>query len=119
MSVIAEDVYKTLKSLFPNNIIVKEYYIRYKGAQLFFDFFIKDLGILIEVQGRQHFEYIDHFHGSIDIFRAQKHRDNLKKEYVQYDNKLCLVYFYDKQDKITKDLVLRRIYEAQNKEEGV
>lgn len=119
MSEIAKKVHSVLKEVFPTNVIVEEYYINYKGSRLFFDFFIKDLGVLIEVQGRQHFEYVDHFHGSVDKFRGQKMRDNLKKEYIQYNPKLCLVYFYDKQDNITKDLLLERIFEAQNKEEGV
>lgn len=119
MSEIAKKVYDTLREIFPTNTILQEHYIYYKGARLFFDFFIKELGILIEVQGRQHFEYVDHFHGSVESFRAQKCRDNLKREYVQYDSKLCLVYFYDEQDIVTKELILSRIYEAQNKEEGV
>lgn len=119
MSEIATKVHDTLKEIFPTNIIIKEHYINYKGTRLFFDFYIKELGVLIEVQGRQHFHYVDHFHGSAGNFRAQKKRDNLKREYVQYNPELCLVYFYDKQDNITKDLLLERIFEAQNKEEGV
>lgn len=119
MSRIADNVYSVLKEIFPYNTIIKEEYIWYKGSRLFFDFYIKDLGILVEVQGKQHFEYCDHFHGSVEAFRAQKHRDNLKKDYVQCNPEICLVYFYDGKDKINKKLVLKRIFAAQHKEEGV
>lgn len=111
MSYIADAVYQCLKEVFPNNVIIREHYLYYKGTRLFFDFFIKDLGILIEVQGEQHFKYIKHFHGSIEAFRAQKYRDNLKKEYVDV-SPYTLVYFYDKKDIITSELVLARIKEA-------
>jgi len=119
MSRMADEVHSALKRLFPYEVIVPEHYVRYKGAQLFFDFFMKDLGILFEIQGQQHYEFTKHFHDTAEKFKAQKYRDNLKKEYVQISKELCLVYFNDEEDKITDDLVLSRIYEAQNKEEGV
>lgn len=119
MSKIANEVYEELKNIFPNGTILKEHYIRYKRSKLFFDIYMKDLGILIEIQGRQHTKFVKHFHGSIDKFRAQKYRDNLKKEFIQENARLCLVYFYDEEDKITKKLILKRIYEAQHKEDGV
>jgi hypothetical protein len=116
---MADEVHAVLEQLFPNEIIVTEYYVNYKGARLFFDFYLKDLGILFEIQGRQHFQFVKHFHGSIESFRAQKYRDNLKKEFIQQHKETCLVYFHDEKDKINKKLVLKRIYEAQHKEEGV
>ena len=115
----ADDVYSVLKKLFPFEVIVPEYYISYKGNRLFFDFYLKDLGVLFEIQGRQHFQFVKHFHGTVDNFRAQKHRDNLKKEYIQLNKDLCLVYFNDEEDSITEGLVLERIYESQQKEEGI
>lgn len=118
MSLIADTVYDTLKDVFPHEYIEKEHYIFYKGARLFFDFYIKSLGILIEVQGEQHFKFSSHLHSNdVEKFRSQKKRDNLKRIYVEENNKLTLVCFYDKVDKITNDLVIERIYEAQNKED--
>lgn len=113
MSKIASDVYGTLKEIFPRETIISEYYINYKGTQLFFDFYIKGLGLLFEIQGRQHFEFVRHFHGTASGLREQRRRDNLKKEYVELHKGLTLVYFYDIKDKITKELVLQRIYKAQ------
>jgi len=111
MSVIANKVYDLIKELFPYNIIIKEYYINYKGTRLFFDFFIKDLGVYIEVQGRQHFNFVKHFHETKEKFLGQKKRDNLKIEYIQENNKLCLVRFYDGEE-LDKEKVLYRINEA-------
>ncbi len=117
MSAIANKVYGLLKELFPYNVIIKEHYLYYKGTRLFFDFFVKDLGIHIEVQGRQHFEFVKHFHGSKETFFKQRDRDNLKIEYIQENKKFCLVRFYDGEN-LNKDNVLERIVKALSLEEG-
>ncbi len=117
MSEIANKVVGVVKGLFEYNIIIFEWYVNYKGQRLFFDVFIKDLGILIETQGRQHFEFVKHFHGSMEGFLEQKKRDNLKIEYIEENEKLCLVRFnYD--DRISRALVLERIHEALDSEVG-
>jgi hypothetical protein len=83
---------------------------------LFFDFFIKDLGILIEVQGRQHSKFVKHFHFDKQGFAAQKKRDNLKIEYAEKFNLVIVQFHYD--DAIDKKLVLNRIYSEQLKSHG-
>jgi hypothetical protein len=115
MSKIADDVYIKIKQLFPYDVVLSEYYVYYKGTRLFFDFFIKNLGILIECQGEQHFKFNKHFHSSKEAFYGQKRRDNLKVEYTERKKELTLVYFYDTVDKITNELILNRIYEALDK----
>ncbi len=111
MSKIADDVCTLVNELFPHETIIFEYYTYYKNSKLFFDIYIKSLNILIEIQGNQHFKFIKHFHGSVEKFYAQKRRDNFKISYCE-ENNFTLVYFYDKVDKITEDLILERIYEA-------
>lgn len=111
MSKIADSVYEILKEEFIFTTIEKEYYINYRNTRLLFDFYVKSLGILIECQGRQHTEFVKHFHGQVENFYAQKRRDNLKVEYCE-ENNLTLVYFYDTIDVITNKLILDRIYEA-------
>jgi hypothetical protein len=83
MSRLADAVYTLLKSVFAHNIILKEHYVNFKGERLFFDYYIKDLGVLIECQGRQHDGYVAHFHGDAEGFKASKKRDNLKIEYAE------------------------------------
>jgi hypothetical protein len=87
--------------------VFPEHYVSYKGSRLFFDFYIKELDVFIEVQGRQHVQFVKHFHGTAENFRNQKMRDNLKIEYVQEKDK-CLVRIYDT-EKVTKALVLKKI----------
>jgi len=110
MSKQSDKIYELLKQIFPHNTIIKEHYIKYKGAQLFFDFYIKEVNILVEVQGQQHFSFVSHFHEDREDFLCQKRRDNLKKEYVDNHTLMVLVCVdynenYDKQsllDKIVK-----------------
>lgn len=111
MSKIADDVYDVLKKEFPFTCIEKEYYVNYKNTKLFFDFYIKSLGLLFECQGRQHTQFVKHFHGDITDFYAQRRRDSLKVEYCE-ENDLTLVLLFDTIDVITNELVLTRIYEA-------
>ena len=112
MSKIADDVLYCIKSLFPYETIIEEEYIRFKGQQLFFDYYLKGMKILIECQGQQHDKFTKHFHKTIENFRASKKRDNLKVEYCE-ENDLTLVFFYDIIDKIDNELVLDRISSAQ------
>ena len=113
MSKIADDVGACIAANFKFETIIPEHYVQYKGSRLFFDFYIKSLGVCIEVQGAQHFKFVKQFHGTVDNFYAQKRRDNLKKEYCE-EHDITLVFFYDKEDLISKQLVISRIYEAMN-----
>jgi len=110
MSRIADEIYSVLIKIFPRLSaprVTKEIYVNYKGQRLYFDFFIKELGVYVEVQGRQHTEFVKHFHGEKEAFVAQKYRDNLKIQYVEEHGK-CLVRFnYD--EKITKALIKKKI----------
>jgi len=111
MSKIADEVYCTLKRVFPRYTIIKETYVNYKNTRLFFDFYIKEFGVYIEVQGQQHVLFNKHFHGTKENYWAQKRRDNLKLEFVQNNPYLSLVRFYY-HEKITDDLVLKKITKA-------
>lgn len=117
MSKQADKIFQLLKELFPHNRIKAEHYVNYKGKKLFFDFYIHELGVLIEVQGQQHSKFVKHFHGNKEVFLAQKNRDNLKIEYVQNDKFLSLVRFnYD--EKITKSLILKKINNVLDNKDG-
>ena len=112
MSKLADKVYDLLKEMFPHNIILKEHYVNYKGNRLFFDFYIKDLIIVFEIQGRQHKKFIKHFHQDREGFFELKKRDSLKVEYTEI-NKIPFVII-DYNEKITKDVLLRKIIKAQS-----
>jgi hypothetical protein len=108
MSKFAEEVYKVLRQIFPFFTITKEHYVKYKNTRLFFDFWVRELNLFFEVQGQQHQEYNQHFHGDINGFRASKKRDNLKKEWIEkYDHHLVEIF---PNDKIEKFYIMRKIY---------
>jgi len=111
MSKLSEDTYILLRKVFPHHTIILEHYVRYKGARLFFDFYIKELNVLIEVQGRQHDEYVAHFHGDRDGYLASKRRDNLKKEYCE-SNDIVLV---EVRKKLNKRSLLRLVWKEMTK----
>jgi hypothetical protein len=111
MSNQSNKVFELLKELFPHNRIKMEYYVNYKGQRLFFDFYIRELGIFIEIQGQQHTKFIKHFHGSKEVFLAQKNRDNLKLMYIEENNIYSLIEIrYD--EEVTKKLLLSKIKKA-------
>lgn len=110
MSIIADKIGGILNDMFPRLSaprIIEEIYVNYGGQKLFFDFYVKEIGVYVEVQGRQHSEFVKHFHGDKASFQAQKMRDNLKIQYVE-ENGQCLVRF-NFNEKITKALVRKKI----------
>jgi len=90
--------------------VFPEYYVRFKGVKLFFDFYISELNLFVECQGIQHCKFIKYFHGTRDSFIGQKFRDNLKIEYVQ-TNKMYLIRLYDTEE-INSNLILDKIEKA-------
>ncbi len=110
MSAIADKTGDILTKMFPDRLghrVVREVYVNFKGTRLFFDFYVKELSIYIEIQGRQHTRFVKHFHGDKEAFLKQKRRDNLKIQYVQENNKCLIRFNYD--EDITGDLIMEKI----------
>ena len=113
MSYIATQVHCILEKLFPANPfkqIFCEYYINYQGQKLYFDFYIKNLNVFIEVQGKQHIKFVKHFHKDRKAFLKQRERDNLKRVWVE-ENEFHLVRIYFDEE-ITEELILEKIKKA-------
>lgn len=118
MSEIADKFFNITKKLFPHLTITKEKYIKYKGTRLFFDFYIRELSLYIEIQGQQHYGFNNFFHNSCDDFKAQKLRDNLKIQYIQENEGIRLIRVrYD--DKITEKNVLKKFHDVFNSDNRV
>lgn len=110
MSKLSDEVYDKFKEWYPHFTIKKEYYVNYKGNRLFFDFFIKELNLLIECQGQQHYKFNKHFHGDRATFMDSKARDNLKIEYAEENRMALMPIRYD--DKIEYGLMQSNIMKA-------
>lgn len=89
---------KLLKGLYPSYTILEELFLPGSNG-LYLDFFVSQLSLAIEVHGRQHYEFIQHFHGDkISFIKAQK-RDRDKKQWLDLNNITLIELRYDEQDK--------------------
>ena len=95
------DEYSTLKCINPKT-----------NYQLPYDFELIDYKIIIEVQGEQHFEFSEYFHGTVENFEYQQYKDKIKKDYAISKGYEYLEILYDD----IKSGVYRRIIEEAIKE---
>lgn len=110
---------KILKILTKNNFIFSTQYsfknlIGIGGGTLRFDFAILDekenIVCLIEYQGRQHYDNIQHFGGEDDFNKRTQH-DRMKRQYCQENNiKLVEIPYWD-YNKISAEYLLQKIFE--------
>jgi hypothetical protein len=116
MSKGSQELLALVKEIFPNQRIVLEHNVAEKGA-LFLDIYLPQLGVAFEFDGSQHFTYSEHFHGSLEAFRASKKRDSQKTIRCR-ELAISLVRVrYD--EAMTKELVLDRLQQAlDNKEDN-
>ncbi len=88
-----------LVDCFPMDVILEDFTI--PGSRLSVDFFLPKRKVAIEVQGKQHNERVDHFHGPITNFgyKNQMNRDQTKLEWCE-KNKIYLIQIFTSQDLI-------------------
>lgn len=72
-------LFKLAQKLYKNYQVIYEQYIPELGQR--FDIFIIDLGIAIEYDGRQHYEFIEHFHKDINGYINAKKLDSEKEKF--------------------------------------
>lgn len=89
---------KLLKEIFPSYSILEELYLP-GSSGLYLDFFVSQLSLAVEVHGRQHFEFVQHFHGDKLSFLKSKKRDNDKKQWLLNNNISLLELRYDETEK--------------------
>jgi len=68
-----------------------------------FDFYIPKYNILIEFNGIQHYEPINHFGGE-EKLKIQKQNDEIKKKFAKENGYNLIVISYEKEDSIYKIL---------------
>lgn len=73
-----------VKEIFPNLAICDEIAIKIKpGKTLYLDMYLPTMELVIEVHGKQHFEYTPHYHKHKHRFGRSKLNDDLKKEWCE------------------------------------
>lgn len=75
-----------LKELFPLDKIYEEEGLPGTKPTLFADFIIPLRKLLIEVHGKQHYEWIPHFHATRKEFTDAQRRDRRKREWSERNN---------------------------------
>ena len=90
MSRLSDEVRALIVEAFPHYKLWAEYYVNYNNIKLYFDFYLPELKIIFEAQGRQHDHFVEHFHRDAHNFQMYRKRDRFKKEWA-YENGVVVV----------------------------
>lgn len=101
------EVLNIVHSMYPNDIIQVNHCIKANGKNLYFDIFLPRLKIAIEADGRQHVEFVQHFHGDASGFQESKNNDNIKNSYCELNNITLVRILYN--EELTKELIQDKI----------
>ena len=89
--------FETQKVIPNENIFCKRHY-------LVADFYLPDLNLIIEMNGEQHYQYVEHFHTKDWTLEDQQIRDDTLRAYCKTHKISLLEIKYDKIDKIPQIL---------------
>ena len=81
-----------LKPYWKGHVVFEEFPIA--GTRMTFDFYNANKKIAIEMQGRQHTQYVPFFHGNKMNYLSQLRRDHDKMDFCKL-NKIKLIEVYD------------------------
>ena len=96
-SSLHKEARKILKEVFPFDNFYEEMYL--PKIHLYIDFICESRKLAVEVNGRQHFDQIAHFHeNKFEFLQAQK-RDRLKKQILEENGYQLIELNYDDIDK--------------------
>lgn len=82
-------LYQYLSELYPTQKIIYEFPLHEIHQRI--DIYIPYLGIAIEYNGRQHYEYVEHFHKDLSGFHSSKLLDSKKYNFL-VEKGIKLVY---------------------------
>lgn len=85
-SKLHKSAYKLIKETFPIFDVYEEVGLPIADKLLYIDLFIPELNMVVEVHGKQHYEFTPRFHKSKTHFLISKNNDNLKKEWCKINN---------------------------------
>jgi very-short-patch-repair endonuclease len=86
-----ENIKEELLKQYPHDRIYEEVYV--PKDNIYLDFFIPSVKIVVEVQGIQHKKHVKFFHKTINDFHRQLDRDDKKRRWCKINNfKLVEIY---------------------------
>ena len=104
---------KILRSEFPYDRILEEVPLPgshkpSRKSTLFVDFLIPSSSLAVEVHGRQHFEFVAHFHGDVQGFRKSKARDRDKARWLEINSITLVVLNYSETENEWRQRIINR-----------
>lgn len=60
-----------------------------------FDFYLPEYDILLEYNGIQHYQFVQHFHRTLEGFEEQKRKDKIKKAYAEKHHNFLEIPYWD------------------------
>ena len=96
-----KEAIETIKENFPAINIVEEVKIKIKRGcvPLYIDIYLPAFNLAIEVHGKQHYEYIQHFHSNgIRDFYKQQNNDQQKLDWCLLNEIPLLILKYDERN---------------------
>lgn len=102
-----------INEIFPRNSVYEEPTLPGskklgRSSFLYADFFIPDYMLIVEVHGRQHYEYISFFYKNRMDFVKAKQRDRDKIEWCKMNDFKIVILPYNEKEK-WKELILKTI----------
>ena len=106
---------KILSEEYSSYTVFQEYPVQIRNASgvnhyLMFDFYIKEMGMVIECQGEQHFKPNSHFFSGKASFQRMKDNDAMKREWCEVNDLMFIELLFS--EKITSSLLKSKIKAA-------
>ncbi len=95
-----------LKEMFKSERLLEEVPLPGSGG-LFGDFYLPQSKIMVEAHGRQHYEYVAHFHQNPLGFMQSKKRDNNKADWCSLNGITLIVLPYNEDSEAWKQKILK------------
>lgn len=87
-----------LSKIYPSERILEEVHLPGCGVSLYVDFLLPQHKLAVEVQGEQHYSYIEFFHKNKLAYLAAKSRDVKKKQFFEINKIIFVELPYDRDD---------------------
>jgi hypothetical protein len=120
-SALHRTVYALVRKIFPHYTLLENKPIKVslsgRDQTLYVDIVIKELNVAIECHGRQHFDFVGHFHGTRSKFSQAVERDQAKALALHHAGYAYVMVPHTQQDSLNESDLMSMIFEAlQNKD---
>ncbi len=113
-------VFNILQEAFPGYTILESVHLEAGfNRTLEVDICVQEIKLCVECQGRQHFEFVQHFHKDMQAFQDQQRRDVVKAEQIKRLGYNLLIVRYDEVKQLTRRKLVSKIKDLMKEEPHV